>query len=123
MAARISQRSRFNSVSFARFTLTFTTGTAAPISTSKMVMTTIISSSVTPRCALLFPFTSFTSLVYRDQSLRSLHVQRLVLAVACSRNGVGNCPRTLALSHEDQAEHRAIAGYAGRPGRPLGGYL
>src|SRR5262249_35282504 len=119
MAPRISHSARRSSTSRWRLIVTFITGTAAPIRISRMVTTTIISRSVTPRSrppvlhraqALrrsdLREFICY--LVYGNRRLRSQHVQRLVLAVARSGNSNGDGAGAFALSHEHQVEDRAI---------------
>src|SRR6476660_6261888 len=126
MAVRISHSARRSSTSRWRRTLTFTIGTAAPIRISRIVITTIISSRVTPRCRAantrLFQKPRFVSpvllniildlplLVYGNRGLRAQHIQRLVLAVARAWHGDGNGPRSLGLRRKHQAEHSAVAG-------------
>src|SRR5258708_1060033 len=114
MAARISHKSRCNSASFWRFTTKRADGTAAPIRMSKIVVATISSSKVTPRCdrCCFNAFISDAILIYRDRRLRSQRLNRLVLAVASARDGNRHHARPFRFGNEHQVEYRAVAGDA-----------
>src|SRR5258708_37275274 len=117
MAERISHRSRRSSVSFCRLTVKRTTGTAAPIRINRIVVATISSTRVTPRCdrdCMTALFLSYLSpLVHCNRGLPTLCLDRLVLAVARSRHGDRHHAGAFGLGNKYQTEYGAFAGNAG----------